>query len=74
MYVLYSNHYIVELLVLFAKSFAIPKKFQSNWQGSWQGWREEGIGMGLKSFELTGIELNWLAVSWELFRLSMFIY
>lgn len=53
MYVLYSNHYIVELLVLFAKSFAIPKKFSEQLTGqlSAGGWGA-GIGKGLKSFEL----------------------
>lgn len=36
--ILYSNHYIVELLVLFAKSFAIPKKFSEQLTGQWMEW------------------------------------
>lgn len=50
MYALYSNHYIVELLVLFAKSFAIPKKFSEQLtgqlsaggmgSGDWDGFKE----------------------------------
>lgn len=44
MYALYSNHYIVELLVLFAKSFAMQKSFRATDRAVGRGEGNTGLG------------------------------
>lgn len=60
MYVLYSNHYILELLVLFAKSFAIPKKFSEQLTGQLAGVKGRRDWDGFKELR---IDWNWIELT-----------